>query len=156
MVDGADLGLQPIQDSKVYLYSTSDLIPHSLPILDKNRAAITALAFSPDGSLLAAGDSNGKIQVYSLPSGESKISSWVFHTAKITSIAWSPSGTRAVSGSLDTNVYIWNVVKPMKNIAIKNAHANGVSGVAYLDEDTVVSAGSDAALRSWKIKHHAI
>jgi WD40 repeat protein len=57
---------------------------------------------------------------------------------------------------LDTNVYIWNVVKPMKNIAIKNAHANGVSGVAYLDEDTVVSAGSDAALRSWKIKHHAI
>ena len=44
----------------------------------------------------------------------------------------------------------------MKNIAIKNAHANGVMGVGYLDEDTVVSAGSDAALRSWKIKHHAV
>lgn len=145
-----------LQDSKVYLYSASGLKAHSVSILDKNRASITALAFSPDGSLLAAGDSNGKIQVYSLPSGESKTSSWVFHTAKITSIAWSPSGTRAVSGSLDTNIYIWNVVKPMKNIAIRNAHANGVMGVGYLDEDTVASAGSDAAIRSWEIRHHVV
>lgn len=147
-------------DSKVYLFSTSSspsaLKAHSVPALDKNRAAITALSFSPDGSLLAAGDSNGKIQVYSLPSGELKTASWVFHTAKITSIAWSPAGTRAVSGSLDTNVYVWNTVKPMKNVAIKNAHAGGVTGVAYLDEETVVSAGSDAAIRTWSIKHHVL
>lgn len=140
----------------MYLYGDSALKPHSVPTLDKNRGTITALAFSSDGAYLAAGDSNGKIIVYTIPDGELKTASWVFHTAKIASIAWSPSGQHAVSGSLDTNVYIWRIVKPMKNIAIKGAHANGVTGVSFVDEDTVVSVGADAAFRSWKVKHHAI
>lgn len=76
--------------------------PHSTKAFSKNRGNITALSFSPDGTLLAAGDSNGKIIVYSLPDGSVKTSSWAFHTARIASIAWSPSGERAVSGSLDT------------------------------------------------------
>jgi WD40 repeat protein len=143
-------------DGKVYLYSSSSLKPHSTPSLEKNRGVITALAFSPDGAYLAAGDSNGKIIVYDMPFGDLKTTAWAFHTAKISSIAWAPSSKRAVSGSLDTNVYVWNIVKPMKNIAIKGAHAGGVSGTAFLDEDTVVSVGADAAFRSWKIKHHAV
>ena len=32
---------------------------------DKNRSAITALAFSPDGKWLAAGESSGKIFIFS-------------------------------------------------------------------------------------------
>lgn len=140
----------------MYLYSTSSLQPHSTPVLDKNRGTISALSFSPDGQYLAAGDSNGKIIVYSMPSGDLKTAGWVFHTAKITSITWSPSSTRAASGSLDTNVYVWNIVKPNRNIPIKGAHAGGVSGVSFLDEDKLVSTGADAAIRTWKITHHAV
>ena len=117
---------------------------------------MTAVAFSQDGQYLAAGDSNGKIILYDVASGDVTTAAWAFHTAKIASIAWSPSGKRAVSSSLDTNVYVWNTVKPMKNIAIKNAHAGGVSGAAFLDEDTVVSAGADGCLRSWNVKHHVV
>ena len=140
----------------MYLYSASSHKPHSTATLEKSSAKITALAFSPDGAYLAAGDSAGKIATYSMPGGEVKTSSWVFHTAKIASIAWSPSSTRAVSGSLDTNVYVWNIAKPLKNIAIKGAHAGGVGGVGFLDEDTVVSVGADGAFRSWKVKHHVV
>lgn len=145
-----------LQDGKAYLFSASSLKAHSVPALDKNRGTVTAVAFSPDGSLLAAGDSGGKIIVYSMPSGELKTASWVFHTAKVASIAWAPSGTRAVSTSLDTNVYVWNTVKPNKNIAIKNAHAGGATGAQFVNEDTVVSTGADAAVKTWKIKHHVV
>lgn len=129
---------------------------HSVASLSKNRASISALSFSPDGNFLAAGDSNGKIVLYTLPDGNLKTSHWTFHTARITDISWSDDSQYAVSGSLDTNVYVWSVAKPMKNIAIKNAHAAGVGGVAFIDNSTVVSAGADAAVRTWKIKHHAI
>lgn len=60
--------------------------------------------------------------------------------------------------TLDTfrNVYIWSIIKPTRNIALKNIHPGGVSGVAYLDENTVVTSGADAAVRTWKIAHHAV
>ena len=123
-------------------------------MLEKNRGAVSALAFSSDGAYLAAGDAAGRIATFVMPEGTLKTASWVFHTAKITSIAWSPSSTHAVSGSLDTNVYVWSIVKPMKNIAIKGAHPGGVGGVGFLDEDTIVSAGTDGAFRTWSVKHH--
>ncbi|KAK9898771.1 putative actin interacting protein 1 [Cystobasidium minutum MCA 4210] len=145
-----------LTDGKIQLFDLSTAKAHSTQNFSKNRGTVTSVSFSLDGSLLAAGDSNGKIVLYSMPGGEVKTSAWAFHTAKIASIAWSPSGTRAVSGSLDTNVYIWNTVKPTRNIAIKNVHPGGVTGVAYLDEDTIVTTGADATVRTFKIKHHAV
>lgn len=122
--------------------------------LSNNKGAITVLAFNPEGNLLAAGDSAGKIYVYDVATGEAKIEHWVFHTARVTSFNWSPSGRYAVSGSLDTHVYVWNTEKTMKKIAILNAHALGVSGTAFLDDETVVSSGSDACIKTWRLTHH--
>lgn len=33
----------------------------------------------------------------------------------------------------------------------QNTHAGGVTGVAWQDEDTVISAGADACVRTWKV-----
>jgi len=75
--------------------------------LKKSTAQITALTFSPDGSLLAVGNSSGKIVVYDTSSWEVKTDRWSAHTARVTSIAWNEEGTHATSGSLDTNVFVW-------------------------------------------------
>lgn len=90
------------QDGKIQLYDIPSMSPHATKNFSKNRGTVTSVAFSPDGTYLAAGDSNGKIVLYSIPGGEVKTTAWAFHTAKIASIAWSPSSTHAVSGSLDT------------------------------------------------------
>ncbi|KAF9389297.1 WD40 repeat-like protein [Podila verticillata] len=142
------------QDSKVYVMSLDGTKLSPVHTLDKNRGAISALSFNPEGTLLAAGDSAGKIFVYDMATGEAKIQRWVFHTARVSSVAWSPSGKHAVSGSLDTNVYVWSTEKEMKKVSMLNAHALGVTGVAFVDEDTVISAGADACVKTWKITHH--
>ncbi|CAB5378304.1 unnamed protein product [Rhizophagus irregularis] len=143
------------EDSKVTLYKVNgDKLEEEKVIT--GRSSISAIAYSPDGSLLAVGDAQGKITVYDTSNHEVKISQWVFHTAKVNSIAWSPDGLHAASGSLDTNIYIWSVEKPMKNIAIKGAHQVSVTGVIFLDNDTISSVGQDACVKTWTIKHHQV
>ncbi|KAJ1577011.1 hypothetical protein NDA12_002675 [Ustilago hordei] len=161
----ADASLVAIgaEDGKVHLYTLSSSCSCSCScscsyelkethVFSNNRSAVTALCFDGQLSLLAAGECNGKIQVYDLDSKSLKIAHWVFHSARINDIKFSPDGTHAVSASLDTHVYVWSVKKPAKNIAIKNAHANGVQAVAWLGHDTVASAGADAALRIWALQ----
>ncbi|KAF9973529.1 WD40 repeat-like protein [Actinomortierella ambigua] len=142
------------QDAKVYVMRLEGTKLKAVHTLQSNKGAISTLAFTPDGALLAAGDGAGKIYVYEVASGEVKIDRWVFHSARVNAVAWSPSGRYAVSGSLDTNIYVWNVASPMKKVTIRNAHALSVTDVAFCDDETVVSVGSDASVKTWKISHH--
>ncbi|CAG8632974.1 6591_t:CDS:10 [Acaulospora morrowiae] len=143
------------EDTKVRIYKVKgDELEEENEQLTGNKGAITAITYSPDGSLLAVGDSQGKILAYDAKSKKNKDFYWNLHNARINSIAWSPDSLHAVSGSLDTNIYIWSVEKPMKSIAIKGAHQINVNGVSFRDNNTVVSVGQDACVKSWTIQHH--
>ncbi|KAI9048647.1 hypothetical protein LZ554_007478 [Drepanopeziza brunnea f. sp. 'monogermtubi'] len=120
--------------------------------LTRSTAQITALTFSPDGSLLAVGNSAGKIVVYETSSWEIKTDRWSAHTARITSISWNAEGTHAVSGGLDTNVFVWSLKAPGKRVKAANAHKDGVNGVAWVDGGKkIASTGGDAALKIWTV-----
>ena len=138
-------------DNRVRLYE-HDASSQSLKLsgqLENGRSPITALAFSPDGALLAAGESTGKIFVYDVAQRQLKLHQWVFHLARINTIQWSPDGTHAVSSSLDTHVYVWSVERPMKNVSFKNAHAGGVTGAVWADAQTIATAGADGLVRKF-------
>lgn len=118
-----------------------------------SRNAVTALAFSPDGSLLASGDSKGRVVVFNVSDGKVVTDRWTAHTARITSLAWNSQGNRLVSGSLDTNIFVWSLAKPGDWDEVSNAHKEGVNGVAWIANDTkIVSAGADAAVKTWVVK----
>jgi len=120
--------------------------------LTKSLAMITALSFTPDGSLLAVGNSQGKIVVYDTSTWEVKTDRWSAHTARVISIAWNADGIHAASGGLDTNIFVWSLKSPGKRVKAANAHKDGVYGVSWLDGGKkVVSAGGDAALKIWDV-----
>ena len=58
------------EDTKVRIYTIAQQTAKESKTLDLNRAAITATAFSRDGTHLAVGDSSGKIIVYDTSSFE--------------------------------------------------------------------------------------
>jgi WD40 repeat protein len=110
------------------------------------------LDFSPDGSLLAVGNSQGKIVVYDTSSWEIKTDRWSAHTARVTSIAWNAAGTHAVSGAWDTHIFVWSLKSPGKRVKAANAHKDGVSGVSWVDGGKkVISSGGDASLKIWDV-----
>lgn len=114
-------------------------------------SAVSAVAFSPDGSLVALGTAAGRICVFSTADWSLNTSRWSAHTARVTGISWSPDGQFAVSGSLDTNVFVWSVKTPGSRVKALNAHKEGVNGVVWVQKDKVVSVGADAAVKVWKV-----
>jgi WD40 repeat protein len=145
------------EDSSLRFYAvTPNKAPKQIASVDKVSASpLTALAFSKDGTLVAAGDTSGKIFVYKLDGGSSTpelvTNRWSSaHTAKITSIAWNEAGTHAVSGSLDTNIFVWSLKDPGARVKATNAHKEGVNGVAWLGEK-IMSCGFDAAVKVWEV-----
>ena len=136
-------------DNCLRLYSTALALQKEV---QEPSSLITTLSFSPDGSLLAAGFSNGKITVYKSEDWSVAISRWSSHTGRVTSIAWNQAGTYAASGALDQNIFVWSVAKPGSRVNAPNAHKDGVNGVSWIDKDSrVASVGGDAAVKIWKV-----
>ncbi|OTB16524.1 hypothetical protein K445DRAFT_316799 [Daldinia sp. EC12] len=118
-----------------------------------STAQISTLAFSRDGSLLAAGNSAGKIYAYRTSGLELATDRWSAHTGRVTSIAWNEAGTHAASGALDTNVFVWSLAKPGSRVKALNAHKDGVNGIAWVQGGTkVASTGGDAAIKIWTVE----
>ncbi|KAI9812608.1 MAG: WD40 repeat-like protein [Pycnora praestabilis] len=132
------------------------LAPKTLELkteLKNSTSFISSLAFSYDGSLLAAGNSSGKIVVYKTTDYSLATDRWSSHTGRVTSLAFNKEGSHAVSGGLDTNLFVWSVAKPGRRVTASNAHKDGVNGVAWMDGGKkIISAGGDAAVKVWKVE----
>ncbi|XP_073959448.1 actin-interacting protein 1 flr [Choristoneura fumiferana] len=114
---------------------------------------VTDVCFSDDSQYLAASDANRKVILYNTE--EYKLAhnkEWGFHTAKVNCVAFSPDSKRVASGSLDTSIIVWSVEQPAKHVTIKNAHPQSqITGLTWLDDETIVSVGQDANTRVWTV-----
>ncbi|EAS35630.3 actin cortical patch component [Coccidioides immitis RS] len=141
------------EDSSVQIYTVTPtgLEPKANGRVSRNP--ITAMAFSPDGSLLAAGDSRGRIVVFKAADGTVVTDRWTAHTGRVASLAWNSKGTQLVSGALDTNIFVWSLERPGDWLEAPNAHKEGVNAVAWIADDSkVASAGADGAVKIWQVE----
>jgi uncharacterized protein with WD repeat/outer membrane protein assembly factor BamD (BamD/ComL family) len=120
--------------------------------LDKQ---VNAVAFSPDGKLLASGSggflmSNDPIRIWRVTDGKAAVSiSNLF--SSIWSVAFSHDGLLLASGSSDNNIDIWDVQNGKKRNKL-NGHTKAVSSVAFSPDDKLLASGSDdATVRLWQL-----
>ena len=112
--------------------------------------AVTALAVSPAGDLLAAGFgyTDGTIGLWELSTGRhwGKLTN---HTAWVEVLAFTPDGQRLVSGGNDGTIRLWS---PADRTEVRCFHAyrHGVAALAVLpDGKTLVSGAPDGAVCLW-------
>lgn len=142
------------KDGQIRIYAVSaDGLTEKQVI--KASGPVSALAYSPNGALLASGDTNRNVYVFDTSDFSLKMNRWRFHTARINDLAWHPNSELLASTSLDTNVIVWDMNKAMRRIAIKGAHPqHDVTAVTWITEDTILTGGRDGAIRTFAITRH--
>ena len=112
--------------------------------------AVLSVAFSPDGELLAAGDSNGNIHLWRVESGQ-QVLILQGHTNWVVSLAFSPDGQTLGSGSADATIRLWNVAKGVCE-KILEGHRDEVWSVTFSPNGKLLASGSDdRTIKLWDL-----
>jgi WD40 repeat protein len=122
-------------------------------ILTHNFAADASIArcvaFSADGSLLAAGNESGVVRVWKLSRGNRLLFKLTGHKGPIRSVAFHPSRPCLASASEDKTIRIWNVATGTLERQL-DKHTGEVRQVAFSPSGQwLASSSHDRTVRIW-------
>jgi WD40 repeat protein len=128
-------------------FTNSDL---DKSIFTKTFGCIFSVAFSPDGKLLATGNSNG-VHLWQVPSGTLLLTRKE-HINRIWSVAFSLNGVILSSGSSDCTVKLWDV-RTGECLKTLHHHTGRVWSTAFSQKDSqlLASGSSDGTVRCWNV-----
>ncbi len=114
-----------------------------------HKKKVTALAFSPDGAILASGSADTTIIFWDAETGAVKWPSRG-HWATVTSMTFNPEGDLMLSGGADNKIRSWRLPGG-KSTAFYEGHLSSVSNVIFgWDQETIISAGEDGTVQVWE------
>jgi sugar lactone lactonase YvrE len=123
---------------------------------NRDSLPTAALAFAPDGKLLASGHPGtspvrSHVKLWDLIDRREPSVSLQGHPAKIFSIAFSPSGDLLAAGSGDGSIYLWEVRTGRESPAL-HGHKGPVVSLSFgpLGRN-LASAGQDGAVKIWDL-----
>ncbi|XP_019736220.1 WD repeat-containing protein 1 isoform X2 [Hippocampus comes] len=118
------------------------------------RGAITDMAYSNNGAYLAVIDDKKVATVFSVADGYSLKNEFYGHHAKPVTLAWAPDNEHFATGGMDMMVFIWTVDDADKRLKLQDCHKlHHVSGLSWIDANTLVTTSHDASVKQWTIKY---
>lgn len=117
---------------------------------------VTALAFSPDGTLLATGGGepsrNGELMLWDVKAKKLARKIEEAHSDTISDIEFSRDGLLLATGAADKFVKVFHVADGSLLRAYEG-HTDHVLGVSFkADQSLLVSAGADKAIKVWNVE----
>jgi len=117
----------------------------------ENGSEVQAMAFSPDGRVLAAGCRDGIVRVWDVAKRELLLP-LSGHTAAVWSVTFTPDNKKLVSGSSDRTIRLWNVGSGQTEYSF-TGHTDAVRGTVITpDGQTMISVSDDRTIRKWDLR----
>jgi sugar lactone lactonase YvrE len=151
--------------ARIFQLSTSPPAPmprqaagaHQDPVaLLEDTKPVVAVAFSPDGAMLATGSSDwigwtGQVRLWSVSSGRElrRLSpGWI---SGVSGLAFNPNGAQLVAGGTDGVVRVWHVRTGNKLARLgRRSWVNNTDAIAFSpDGSRLATAGNDKTARVW-------
>ncbi|KAB5588094.1 Vegetative incompatibility protein HET-E-1 [Ceratobasidium theobromae] len=118
------------------------------------NSPINCVAYSPDGTHVGSGDSNGMICVRNVQNGKVVVSPFKAHSSYVVSIMYSPDGSLFVSGSGDKTIRVWDARDGTPIAGPFTSHTDIVNSVAFSPDGTcIVSGSNDCTIRVWDARN---
>ena len=113
----------------------------------------SAIVFSPDGLLVAAGGRDQKVIVWDLDSGERSRELQIDLPDGVQSVAFSPDGASLAAGSADTNIIkVWRT-DTWESQGELEGHIQGIPSIVFSpDGHTIASASADRSVTLWHLQ----
>ncbi len=109
-----------------------------------------AIAFSPDGQMVAAGFSDKTVKVWEVETG-AEIYNLSGHLYGVHAVAFSPDGQTLASGSSDSTVKVWDLYSG-RLIRTLTGHSGRVAALAFSPDSTTLASGSsDKTINLWDL-----
>jgi len=140
-------------DNKVHIFKVEGNTFKEETTLAQHRGAVGIVRYSPNGKMLASGDSNREVIVWDRTSRKSIVEGWQMHNARVVTLAWSPESDFLATGSLDQSIILWSLSKQTERVHLKGAHYLGVNKVFFASQTLLLSVGQDNTVKSWTIVH---
>ncbi len=131
---------------------------HIQTVSKAHTSAIYALAFSPDGKLLASAGGDRKIVVWdvSQTANVKAIQTLYGHVRAIDSVAFSSDGKLLASSGEDKSVILWDVASGSLVGRPLAGHAEAVGSVAFSPDGQTLASGSlDGTVSLWSLSLQA-
>jgi WD40 repeat protein len=120
-------------------------------VFDETFGNILSVAFSPDGKLLAMGDTRDTIRLWLVAENE-QLFTCEGHSDWVQSVAFSPDSQILASGSDDCTVRLWDVTTG-ECLRIFPGHNHWVRSVAFSPDGlTLASSSDDKTVRLWEVE----
>lgn len=117
-----------------------------------HSGAVNALAFSPDGKMLASGsdDNTVLLSIFEEKYPDTSMGPLlVGHSGPVTAMAFNSDGSVLATGSVDGTIRLWDV-KTQVNVDVLADHTDAISSLSFIWEDRMIISGSaDSTARMW-------
>jgi WD40 repeat protein len=135
-------------NNEICLWQMAD--SKQLFIYKGHTAWVIAVAFSPNGQLLASGSDDQTIKLWDIHTGQC-LQTLQAHTSRIESVVFSPDSQVLASGSNDKTVKLWDVRtgQCLKILQVKNSRVQSV--IFSSNGQTLVSSSDDGTTQIWDI-----
>ncbi|HEY42389.1 MAG TPA: hypothetical protein G4O11_00190 [Anaerolineae bacterium] len=134
------------------LYSYQGILTNDLQTLIIDDSEVTCVAFSPDGSTLAAGNEDQTIQIWQYSEwglDTELLRSLEGHTGWVWDVTYSTDGMTLASASSDRTVRLWDSESGEESYVLRG-HTSTVRRVAFSpDGQTLASASWDGTVKLW-------
>ena len=115
-----------------------------------HQGTVTALAFHPQGTLLASAGVDRSVRLWN-PSTGTPLFSLDGHNDIVLTLAFSPDGKLLASAGYDRTIRLWDS-QSAQSVAHWPAHEGAIRALRFLpDSRHLVSAGDDGSIRLWTL-----